>query len=69
MSSPAPGRLLSPEEVASFLGVPVKTLYQWRYKGIGPRGIRVGRHVRYRQHEVEAWVQSLGEPTGHGIAS
>ena len=50
------GRLLRASEVAEFLGVPVKTLYQWRYKGVGPVGVRVGRHLRYRMVDVEAWV-------------
>jgi excisionase family DNA binding protein len=49
-------RLLRADEVAEFLGVPVKTLYQWRYKGVGPAGVRVGRHLRYRAVDVEAWV-------------
>ena len=30
-------RLLSTEEVARILIVPVATLYTWRYKGTGPR--------------------------------
>jgi excisionase family DNA binding protein len=50
-------RLLRVEEVAEVLGVPVKTLYQWRYKGTGPVGVRVGRHLRYRAADVEGWVQ------------
>lgn len=50
-------RLLWAAEVAEILGVPVKTLYQWRYKGIGPVGVRVGRHLRYRAADVEAWVE------------
>lgn len=29
-------RLLSADEVAEFLGIPVATLYQWRHKGCGP---------------------------------
>ena len=49
-------RLLWAEEVAVVLGVPVKTLYQWRYKGVGPAGVRVGRHLRYRPADVEAWI-------------
>jgi excisionase family DNA binding protein len=49
-------RLLWAEEVAVLLGVPVKTLYQWRYKGVGPAGVRVGRHLRYRPADVEAWI-------------
>lgn len=54
-----PDRLLTIAEVADYLGVPVGTLYQWRHKRTGPTGIRVGRHVRYRPREVEAWLESL----------
>jgi excisionase family DNA binding protein len=53
-------RLLSAEQVADYLDVPVKTLYQWRYKGLGPRGLRVGRYLRYRPEDVEAWLHRLG---------
>jgi excisionase family DNA binding protein len=52
-------RLLSVAEVASYLGVPVKTLYQWRHKGVGPRAMRVGRHLRYRRSEVDRWLDGL----------
>lgn len=43
-------------EVAEYLGVPVDTLYAWRYRGIGPRGSKVGRHVRYRWEDVDRWL-------------
>jgi hypothetical protein len=42
-------RLATPSEVASDIQVPVKTLYTWRYKRVGPRAHRVGRHLRYRK--------------------
>lgn len=44
------------EEVADFLGVPVKTLYAWRQRETGPASYRVGKHLRYRWHDVEAWL-------------
>ena len=44
------------DEIAEYLGVPVPTLYQWRYKKTGPRGSKVGRHVRYRWSDVEKWL-------------
>jgi predicted DNA-binding transcriptional regulator AlpA len=47
------------KDVADHLRVPVQTLYQWRGRDYGPRGIRVGRHVRYRPEDVRAWVASL----------
>ncbi len=49
-------RLMSIQELAQFLDVPVKTIYAWRYHREGPRGFRVGRHVRFRWSDVEAWV-------------
>jgi excisionase family DNA binding protein len=50
---------LSPNELADWLGVPVASVYQWRHHGTGPAGIKVGRHVRYRRSEVEAWIERL----------
>lgn len=49
-------RLWTVEDVSEFLGVPVNTLYQWRTKGYGPTGMRIGRYVRYRREDVMAWV-------------
>ena len=48
--------LWSPKQVAEYLGVPVQTIYQWRTHGYGPPGTRIGKHVRYRPADVEAWV-------------
>ena len=48
--------MATPAEVADFLQVPVKSLYQWRYQGHGPRAHRVGRHLRYRWEDVEDWL-------------
>lgn len=57
-------RLLTIQELAEYLGVPVTTLYQWRYRREGPPGFRVGRHVRYRRADVEDWIeQQLQEVT------
>ena len=50
-------RLLSPNEVAAFLGVPLQTIYRWRYRHEGPPGYRVGRHLRYRATDVEQWLE------------
>ncbi|MDP9068428.1 MAG: helix-turn-helix domain-containing protein [Actinomycetota bacterium] len=52
-------RLLTTEEVARILVVPVSTLYGWRYKGTGPKGFRVGKHVRYRMVDVAEWLQRM----------
>ncbi len=48
--------LWSVEEVSAFLRVPVGTLYQWRYRRIGPRAFKVGRRLRYDPADVRAWL-------------
>jgi len=48
--------LFNPKTLAVYLDIPVATLYDWRRKGVGPPGIRVGKHLRYRQRDVEAWL-------------
>jgi excisionase family DNA binding protein len=48
--------LMTIEQLAEYLQRPVRTLYQWNYTGEGPRRIRIGRTVRYRRSDVEAWL-------------
>lgn len=48
--------LLSPADLAEHLGVSIRTIYNWRSSNTGPQGFRVGRHVRYRRSDVEAWI-------------
>lgn len=50
--------LLTPKQVAHRLAVPVGSLTNWRYTGVGPRYIKLGRLVRYRAADVEAWVDA-----------
>jgi excisionase family DNA binding protein len=58
----------STEGLARYLGVPPATVKQWRHKRTGPRGIRVGKYVRYRRADVEQWLDSQAdrEPIGRG---
>ncbi|WP_394276433.1 helix-turn-helix transcriptional regulator [Luteococcus sp.] len=53
--------LLTIEDLARLLGVPVPTIYAWRYRGEGPRGYKVGRHVRFRLAEVNAWLEGRAD--------
>jgi predicted DNA-binding transcriptional regulator AlpA len=61
MARPLPDRYLTPVDLADLLGVPVETVYQWRRRRIGPRGFRVGKHLRYDPEDVRIWVSSLME--------
>jgi excisionase family DNA binding protein len=48
--------LLTTEDLAAYVKVPVATTYQWNYRKSGPAAIRVGRHLRYRKSDVDAWL-------------
>ena len=52
-------RLWTVRDVAEYLGVPVGTLYDWRCKGYGPPGKRVGRYLRYEEDAVRQWFAGL----------
>jgi excisionase family DNA binding protein len=51
-------QLLTVVELAEYLRVPPATVYTWRHRGEGPRSVKVGRHVRYRQVDVDAWLEA-----------
>ena len=51
-------QLLSTEELADYIGRPVQTVYAMNHRGTGPRRIRVGRELRYRQSDVDRWLDS-----------
>lgn len=63
---PAVEKLMSAEDVAEFLGVPINTLYQWHHKGTGPTCFRVGRFLRYAPADVRNWLsEQSGASHGH----
>ena len=53
--------VLSLSQLAAHLGVSVQTIYDLRSQGRGPRGFRVGRELRFRASEIEAWLARMEE--------
>lgn len=49
--------LLTIEEVAELLRMPVASLRYWRVLGTGPRGFIIGRRLRYLRADVLAWIE------------
>jgi predicted DNA-binding transcriptional regulator AlpA len=47
---------LSERELAQEHGIPERTPAQWRYRGVGPKYVKIGRHVRYRRADVDTWI-------------
>jgi excisionase family DNA binding protein len=50
--------LLTIEELAQHLSVPVATIYDWRSRSVGPVAHRLGKHLRFAISDVQAWLGS-----------
>lgn len=58
--------LLNEHEVATHLGLAVSTLRRWRWAGVGPAFVKLGRAVRYEPEAVAAFI---GEGRRQGFAA
>lgn len=48
-------KVWTPEEVAEHYRVELRTLEEWRRRGVGPEWFRAGRHPRYLESALIAW--------------
>ena len=51
-------KLYTTTELAEHLETNPGTLANWRTDGNGPRFVKVGANVRYREADVENWLES-----------
>ena len=52
------GELIKPTDLADRLGKSAAVLANMRYLGTGPKFIKVGKSIRYRASDVEAWLDA-----------
>lgn len=48
--------LLTTRQAAEYLNLKAKTLSHWRWAGCGPRYVKLGGNVRYRQEDLDAYI-------------
>ncbi|MBT2567712.1 DNA-binding protein [Arthrobacter sp. ISL-85] len=49
---------MKPAELSIRIETSTAVLANWRYLGIGPKFIKLGRSIRYRVTDVEAWLDA-----------
>lgn len=49
-------KLMTPKQAAEMLQKPVGTMKRWRVEGIGPNYVKIGRDVRYKLSDLEAYI-------------
>ncbi|AKJ72633.1 excisionase and transcriptional regulator [Gordonia phage GMA2] len=55
--------LMTADQLSDYLKLSKTLLARWRSQGIGPKFIKVGGSVRYRQSDIEEYVNSLDNPS------
>jgi excisionase family DNA binding protein len=48
--------MLTVHEAADYLRLSRRTLERYRTSGFGPKFVKCGRSVRYRQSDLEEWI-------------
>jgi predicted DNA-binding transcriptional regulator AlpA len=63
-SGSAYSQLIDEKQLCAELGISSVTATKWRARAEGPRFIKVGRLIRYRRSDVEAWLisRTIGRP-------
>jgi len=50
--------MMTERQVAESLSMSIGSVRKWRRLRTGPRFVKIGRAVRYRRRNVEAWLES-----------
>jgi len=54
-------QLLRIEDLAAMLQTTPQAIHTQRHRGVGPKGVRVGKRVLYRPADVAAWLEERAE--------
>lgn len=54
--TPPPAGYLWTPDAARKIGLSVKTLWNYRHRGIGPQPKKIGRKLAYSIEELDAWL-------------
>lgn len=65
-SVPDDHRFLDAKEAASYLGIPLRSLYQYVQQGLLP-SYKLGRHRLFRRHELVSALQASNKATRNEI--
>lgn len=51
-------KMMTTDELAEYVNVPVHTIYRWIQRGNGPKRYKVGIHNRFRRSDVDSWLEA-----------
>jgi excisionase family DNA binding protein len=57
-------RMMTIEDLMDLLNVSRDTIYKERQLGTGPPGYRIGKHLRWKRSDVDAWLEKRKDDWG-----
>ncbi len=57
-------QLIDLQTLATYLGVQVATVYDWRAHHLGPPAHRLGKRLMFAVPDVQAWLEQRRDPLG-----
>lgn len=51
-------RLVNAKDLAARIGVSVRAIWNYRDMGVLPKALKVGGAVRWREKDIDAWIQA-----------
>ncbi|AEV38408.1 helix-turn-helix transcriptional regulator [Pseudovibrio ascidiaceicola] len=54
----AENALITEAAAADYLGISIRTIQAWRVRGGGPNYVKLGKAVRYRPSDIQAWIEA-----------
>jgi predicted DNA-binding transcriptional regulator AlpA len=54
----AQDQFLDTAQAAHYLGYSMSALEYWRTKSLGPKYYKLNRRVRYKQSDLDAWLEA-----------
>lgn len=50
--------MLNTFQLAHYLGKTPEAIRMMRFRGLGPKGTKIGRNVLYRRSDIDAWLNA-----------
>ncbi|GAA2069655.1 helix-turn-helix transcriptional regulator [Microbacterium hatanonis] len=68
-SAKPPSTLLTLRDLCQYTQTPASTMYQLLSRGAGPTSLKIGRNLRFRPSDIDAWLDGLAHSTAAGDAT
>lgn len=60
-------KMITAQEAADYLGLPLSTLATWRHRNSGPRYMKLGGRIFYEQADLDGFIVVVDPSDGNQV--